>query len=305
MTKFVIGIFVLTLFLAFIFFASFFNVFYEFELITESSLLWASLVASLVFAIVCTIVAVIITKKEKETKFGNWLSNNIAKITLAYTLLTVFFISIRAEVTLTIEDIRETISLIWTIFGITIALFLIWSVVVMEYLEKRKPNMPTSKFPTKIVLYISKKRSFYNDASFILSNITLLTVNLFELVVATIFTYISYSEVTVFLQSITTLTLLLSTNSIGGLFLDMLKPLNEKKKAMLQEAKVTSEDVDLQNEINEKTKIVIALIETIENIEKLSEEEKKQFIGWLLENYFSEFKEQMDKYSNPTNEVTP
>lgn len=289
------AIFVIALIGSFILFFSAMDVLFEFELITEKMLLVLSCVAAFVFAVVCIIIAILLMKAEKKTKFGNWLSSNIAKITLAYTFLTIFFFSVKSEVILTIEELKEIISLGWTILGISVGIFLIWNVIAMEYLEKKKPNKPLSSFPTKQWRYIQEKSNFYSDATMLLSNVNLLLVNLLVLVVVTVLVFVTSRKATILSQSATFLVLFLCTNTIVGLMLDILKPFNEKKKSMLQETKVTSADVDLQNEIDQQTEIVLKTIEIVEDMQNVGEEVKKQVVTGILESYLNKFGETLEE----------
>lgn len=286
LTTFVIGL-LGSFFLSF----SFLNVLYQFDLVSGIVLLFGSLLFATLFAITSVITLMSTMKAEKKNKLSNWLSSNGAKFGLAYILIIVFLFSIKAELLLTIEDIKEILSIAWTILGISIAIFLIWNVVVIEYLENRKPQKPTSPLPTKTWLYIEEKGDFYNDATSLFSNITLLTINLFVLTFTTIFIYVTYRQATIFSQSITFLTLVLCTNSLGGLFTDILKPFNEKKRKMLQEAKVTNEDVDLENRIIKETEIALTAIDAVKNARNISEESKNEVISGILDTYHEKFGE--------------
>ena len=291
-----LGILVLSFLAMFFVSFAFLNVFYEFDLISAESLLLFSLVFSFLSTVACVLIALILIRAEKKTKLGNWLSCNSAKLTLTYLLLIVFLLSIKAELVLAIQDIKEILSLSWTIFGISMAIFLIWNVIATDYLEKRKPNKPTSNFPLKKWLYINEKGNFYNDATMLLSNINLLTINLFFLVVATGYVYIYHREASIFSQSITFFVLLLCTNSIVGLFLDILKPFNEKKKQMLQETKVTALDIDLQNKIDKESEKTLTAIEAIEKLPNIDADVKTKLISGIIKNFVDMFDETVNVF---------
>lgn len=263
----------------------------EFQLITAKILLIWSTVAATILALVCAVVAMILLFTDKKTKLGNWLSSNFARILFAYTILIVFLLSIRAEPVMSIEDMKSIISLGWTIMGISMAIFLIWNVVAMEYLKNKMPSKPTSNLPTKLRRYIQEKEDFYFSANFLLSNVNLLLVNLLVLVFTTVFVFVTSREVTLLSQSMVILVLFLCTNTIVGLFLDILKPFNEKKRAMLQETRVSSADVELQNRIDEETKVTLSAIEAVENMKNISEDVKLTVISGILESYTSKFED--------------
>ncbi|MBQ8815002.1 MAG: hypothetical protein IJZ85_10975 [Lachnospiraceae bacterium] len=266
------------------------HVFCEFELISTTGLFtWTCIFAS-VLSVLCLIITIVLIKTEKKTKLENWLSNNRAKMMLAYTFITVFCLSIKAELIMTIEEMKEIISLSWSISGISMAIFLIWNVIAIEYLENKKPNKPTSCLPTKTWKYIQARGDFYHDATTLLSSINLMLVTMLFLVTTTVFVYVSSREATVFAQSMSILGLLLCTNTVLSLLFDILKPFNEKKKAMLQESKVTNVEVELQNEINKQTEITLGAIEAVENTENISQEVKMQVIAEIINCYSNRFR---------------
>lgn len=285
----IVSVFVLAWVICFGLFFSVLHIFFEFQLITSKVLMLYSVVTAVILGLVCTLIAMILLRTEKKTKFGNWLSNNGAKLLFAYMMFILFLISIRAELVMGLDEMKSIISLGWTIMGISIAIFLIWNVVVMEYLKNRMPTKPTSSLPTKMRKYIQEKEDFYCSANFLLNNVNLLLVNLLALVFTTVFVFVSSGDATILSQSMVILVLYLCANTIVGLFLDILKPFNEKKKAMLQETRVTSADVDLQNRIDEETKVTLSAIEAVENMKNISKDVKTIVIAGILENYTNKF----------------
>lgn len=273
----------------FVFTFSLTNIFYEFELISADVVLYTSLITAGIFAIVCLIIVIALTKAERKTKIGHWLSINGAKLTLAHILLLLFFFSVKPEVFLTVTDMKELLSLEWVILGISITAFLIWNVVTIEYLQKKKPQKPQSPLPTQTWLYLQEKENFYSDATSLLSNVYLLLINLSVICIATGTLYVTSRAATLFSQSIVILGLYLSTNTIIGLILDILKPFNEKKKAILEETKTTNEDVELQNSINTDTENLLIVIEAIDKLPTMDDEEKTKVKSELLRGYISKY----------------
>ena len=289
-----IAIFVLVFGGALIFFLTCLGAFYNFSLISNAVWIYGSCIAAAIFTIVSLAIGAVLIKSKKQTHLGNWLSTNAAKLMLAYILLDVFFVSIKSDIIWSFSDIKEVISLEWTIFGISAAMFLIWNVVAIEYLDKKKPKKPESKRPIIMWRYIQEKGTFYSNASVLLSNINLLSVNLICLIIATILVHVSSCAVTMLNQTMVILVLFLCTNSILGLFLDILKPFNEKKKEMLQETKVTNDDVDLQNKINQQVEKTLTAIEAIEALPNIDQEEKTKLISGIIQNFTDVFSEKVE-----------
>ena len=273
---------------------AFINIFYGFELVSAYVLLYTPLIVAGIFAIACLAVIIVLMKSKKKTKIGHWLSTNSAKSTLAYILLLLFLISIRSKVFLTIENMKELLSLEWVMLGISITTFLIWNVVTIEYLQKKKPQKPQNPLPTKTWLYLQEKENFYSDATSLLSSVYLLLINLLVVCLATGHIYVSSRSATVFSQIIVILGLYLSTNTIIGLILDILKPFNEKKKAILEETKTTNKDIELQNSISKDSQELLIAIEAIDKLQSIDGEEKSKLKAELLSAYIS-------KYGNESN----
>lgn len=198
---------------------------------------------------------------------------------------------------LTFDDMKEMISLGWTIFGISITIFLIWNVVAMEYLGKKKPQKTTPIIPIDISLYIERKGDFYSSATMLLGNVNLLLVNLMVLAAGTVLVYIALREATIFSQSVTYFVVFLCINSLVGLFVDILKPFNEQKRQMLKETKVTNEEIDLQNKINIQTEQTLKIITEINKLENVDIEERNKIIAEILNNYVAMFCKAQDKMS--------
>lgn len=265
------------------------NIFYDFELVSANVLFCVSLIIAVIFSIISLIAVIVLMKSEKKTKIGHWLSKNGAKLTLAYTLLLLFLVSVKSEVFLDIEDMKELLSLEWVILGISITIFLIWNVVIIEYLQKKKPQKPQSSLPTKKWLYLQEKEDFYFDATSLLSNVYLLLINLSVICIVTVVIFVTSRAATFFSQSIVILGLYLCTNTIIGLILDILKPFNEQKNAMLEETKTTKADVDLQNNIAKDSEELLTSIRVIDKLQSIDSEEKNKLKSELLTAYISKY----------------
>lgn len=265
------------------------SVLIEFKLTSVGVInLWSAIVV-LVVSIIFVLACIVSSKKLKKSKIINWLSNNIAKLVLTYSLLMLFLLSLRSDIIFDIDEIKEILSVGWTIFGISSSIFLIWHIVVIEYLNNRKPHKPIYDLPIKAWRYIEEKGDFYRDATFLLTNATLLLVNLLGLSTTTVTIYVTYREVSILTQSMTILSLFLCTNSLVGLFLDMLKLFREKKRLLLKETKVTSKDVDFVNEIIVETENVLTAIDIVKKAKNIGEEYKTEVVTALLETYCDRF----------------
>lgn len=285
MFKIYSSVFLLALIGMFVLAFSFINIFCQFKLVSEENVMIDSSIVAIIFALICLGITVYIIKSEKKTKIGHWLNIHLAKLLLGYVLVLITFGSIKAEIFLTIPDIKNLISLEWGIMGISITIFLLWHVVAIDYLEKKKPINPSNDSPLKKALYLSHKEDFYSDVTLLLNNVYLLLINLVGLIYLTAHVYITLREPNIFSQCMVIVVLYLCTNTILSLIIDVLKPFNEKKKTMLEEAKTTKEDVDLQNAILKDAEDLLVAISVIEKIESLDEQDKKRMIAELVQKF--------------------
>ena len=114
------------------------------------------------------------------------------------------------------------------------------------------------------------------------STVTLLTINLVALILATASAYLSVDNITIIIQNIVYFSFLLCTNTVLQLFLDILQPIKEEKRELLKGMEVTAEDVELSNKIQEEAKEVLAFLERIDRLDNISGEEKFRIKSGLL-----------------------
>lgn len=283
--KLIISVFALSLVGSFVLLVSFLDIFKEFKLITDKSVVIGAGIASLAFAIVVLTYTISRIKSERTSKLENWLSNNTAKILLYYIVANIFFVSIRSEVVWTQEEMRNLVSLEWSIFGISITIFLVWNVLVVNYLKEKKPQKPSEVSSVSTLRYILDKSSFYGTATLLFNTVSLLTCNLVLLTLATTMVYMPSDRWIILKQAVVTLVLYFSTNTIIVLFLDIIQPLKEERKVLLEESKVTSKDIETQNRIVEKSNKVFTAIDEIAQLEHLSKEEKDKITMELLRDF--------------------
>lgn len=268
-------IFILGFIFAFLFKLSFLNIFVNFGLLTLLVGFWTAFGVSIAFSVLLVCYYVICVKSTKSTKFRLWLSQNFPKLILFYIILAIIFTSIKPEIIWSFDEIKNVISLEWTIFGISITIFLVWNVVILNYLEKEKPIKPENQYSIQKWEYISKKEDFYPQASYLFNTVTLLILNLFILLFATCSSYIVNQNVNLFNQNFVIVSFYFSSNTLIALLFDILHPLMKKKKEILEETKVTTSDIKEKNELEEKIHNAAKLLKEIEKLESISEEQKE------------------------------
>ena len=223
----------------------------------------------MIFSICATFIFQTRPNTKKKNRFVNWLSMHSSKQVLFTVIFILGLSSLERNVIWTLDELKDVISLEWSIFSISITIFLVWNVLILDYLKRKKPQCPYDSFPTYTWRYIQNKGKFYEKASSLFSSVSLLTVNLISLIVATAMTYISNTGITIWNQNVSIFSFFLCTNTIISLFLDILKPLNEEKSSMLQETKVTGKDIDLQNEIDSQISRTLMLLEEVDKLNNI------------------------------------
>ena len=281
------GLFILLflgcLFLAFLLVGSILICIKNFTEVTNKVWLWCG-VGIVIFSAIMTVLTVRSTKRFGETKFSFWFSKNYPKLLTSYFLLILALISIKSEPVWDTEAVFDILSVQWTIFGLSLTVFLVWDVIIVEFLKKRQPSADDSADLLQKYKTIIEKKSYSQEVETTFLSVTMLTVNLFLLLLSTSQIYIAAMPDTLFTQTMLRCSFFFTTNSIACLFLDILKPLKKEKTEMLKSNNVTKEDVDnaqaalfSQAIIDGIEKAVMAL-----DPEKYTEGEKKKiFIEYL------------------------
>ncbi len=276
---------VFALFFSFLYFFLFFNILIEFDLLVDIVGFVMSIALSFAFSIFILLYVIIRFNSQKRTKFSNWLLMNYPKLILYYIISLICFAAIKSEIVWSFEELKEVLSLEWSIFGISIAIFLVWNIVILEYIKKKKPIIPSGKSPIKKMKYIKEKGEFYQDASILFNSVALLVVNLFVILMATSSVYLVGHGINLLNQNIVIISLFFCTNTLLSLFIGILRPLKEEKKEILKSSKISNEEVQLENEIQDKiAKVSIALYQ-IKNSALFTEEEKTEISKKLVAEF--------------------
>lgn len=190
------------------------------------------------------------------------------------------------------EIVYDILSLQWTILGLSLTIFFVWSVIIVDFLRKRQPREDDTNSFYKKYKFVLEKNYFSQEIEATFSTMLLLTINLLLLLICTSFVYISTNPDTVFTQNLLRCCFYFTTNSILGLFIDVLRPLKKEKNDLLKNNNVTKADIE-----NAQAAVYIQAI--FEGIEKgfmaldpaeYTEEDKKI----MLAEFLKSFKESLD-----------
>lgn len=283
-----VGMFVLLFFflffLAFLLFSAILICISNFVELTDRIWFGIAAVVSAAVALIGTVLIIVHGKTRiGETSFSFWFHKNTAKIIIGYILFLIALFSIKNEAVWTTEAVYDIVSLQWMIFGLSLTIFLVWNVIIVEFLKRKQPKELDSDDPFQKYKIVLEKHDFSQEVEVTYSTIILLTINLLLLLISTSLIYISAKPNLILTQNILRCSFFLTTNSIIVLFVDILKPLKRDKTEMLKNNNVTKSEFNtaqvailLQNaleEINEKLGL---------DIEKYTQEEKEILLNKFL-----------------------
>lgn len=264
--------------------------------ITEITWLYRCAIGSAVISFIASVAIILSTKRIGETSFSFWLKRNYPKLLLGY-LLTIFaLVSMKSQPIWTVEVVYDVLSTQWTIFGLSLTIFLVWNVIIVDFLKKKQPKEYDSADLIQKYKVVREKDSLSQEIETTFSTTILLTINLFLLLFSTTLIYITARADSVFTQNVLHCSYFFTTNSIVSLFLDILKPLKEEKAEMLKNNSVTKEDINKAEAAFFAQAIIEGIKEKVLSLdsEKYTQEEKKKILVECLEI----FKESVNNSGN-------
>ena len=238
-------IFVVSIVFSFILIFSIVNNLYSFGLIDLVVGFIISIGLSTIISIVILTLSIIDMHKKKTSKFFYWIDQQYPKLILGYIIISLFSFSIRKEILWGTQEIQDVLTLIWTIFGLSITIFLVWNVLIVEYLKKNQPKETGEKDLIAKYKLLLDKNSFVQDTKTTYNTVVLLTINLFVILVATSLIYLTKHPESLLTQNITICAFYFSTNTLASLFLDILKPLKKEKIDVLKQNGVSFNEIKI------------------------------------------------------------
>lgn len=254
-----------------------------------------SLFLSLVYVICVTVQEL----NGKKSAIGSWISQNYPNLLTAYWILLFFLVSVSDTAIWNAEQATNLLTLEWTIFGFSLAIFLVWNVLMTDYYKKNQPASSEGFDPSEKYTYLLRKHAFSQEVEESFSTIVLMSINLLLLILSTSLTYISNLPESVFTQNTICCTFFFSTNTIAKLFFDILKPVKKEHDSLKATNQVTKEELDKAKASVLIHELFQALIDTVSDSKDLTDEEKKE----VLRKYFEELSEELQSRKKESNHV--
>ena len=235
------------------------------------------------FAILSIAIRAIRADKIKESKISFWISQKYPKLLFGYFMLLLLLASIENKVVWCTDELNNILSIEWTMFWISLTVFLVWNGIILESLKKHVPEgQEKQDFLSRYEMLI-KQRLFSREIETSFMPMTFISINLFLMILSTTFVYIVHLPDEVITQNIVRCAFYFSSNTLVMLFLDILKPLKEEKTTLNKNNQVTKKEYD-----SAQAKAIIQMfisteIKMINDSEELSEEEKRKRTIQFLE----------------------
>lgn len=269
--------------LSFGFFFSIIYHLYKFNIIGNA----CGLIMSIGFSIITTAALMTLIfidfNKEKENKLLFILKKHSPKIILGIIIISIFSVSIRYDLLWTESEAKEALNVIWTIFGISITIFLVWNVIIVEYLRKKIPQKVDGNDFFQKYKYLLDKQEFLFNTQSTFSAIIMLSINLLLILFSTTSVYIMKNAGTLFTQNMLICSFYFSTNTLISLFFDMLKPIKQNKKILIEENEVTFKELNDAHNLASLQIFIRKIFELIDSDKNMSEEEKQKFREDIIE----------------------
>ncbi len=248
---------------------------------------WRGLIVSCIISIIGTALIVHSTKRITKTKLSFWLEKNYPKLLVGYIFIVLALASVKSQPIWTADMVSEVLSLQWTIFGLSLTIFLVWNVIMIEFLKNKQPKQSDSSSLFEKYTLALKKKAYSQEIETTFITAIILTINLFLLLLSTSAIYINMKPESIITQNLLLCSFFLTTNSIICLFMDILTPLKKDKAEMLKDNNVTKEDIDKAQAALFAQAIIDGVKKGVMSLdsEKYTEEDKKELFVEYLEAF--------------------
>ena len=253
----------------------FFNIFYQFKILGYKYVLCISSIVSFVE----TIGSIVIAKKHEK---GNIISRNIywtPKIALGYVILIISLASIRNELIWDNNQLVEILNLQWVIFGISVTVFLIWQVIEMKFLSKKKKyKRKQIKDPNAFEEDIKIRQKLLFEVNSHIFTPVLLGLNTVALIIITGIYYIVVNDIAVWLQDAVICSFYLCVNTLSHMLLDIITLVFIKRFEVVSNIKITNEELDIYIKLQNIKEVNTKLMSLLEEYKKAKEKDKDKIL---------------------------
>lgn len=227
-------------------------------------------------------------RNQYETKFTVFISTYGIHFITVISIVVLCFSSIRVNHTIEFNILQNMLNLAWSIFGIVVTVYLVWKVIVPQFLDKLQPKNKESESIIEQHFRIRFKSNFIAVSSIYFSIEILFLFALVFLWLGTITIYLVDSTGN-FCQSVICIALQLCIFSII-LFLITLYVSDGKSREIVKKNKITDEDIKIEKNLKAIIEQLSANILNIYKNRNMSDKQKFDKFVTLL-NTLSEVSE--------------
>ena len=182
-------------------------------------------------------------KKGKVTSVSNFMLNHLIDFITFICMLILFAYSVENKLIWNDKnEMIEVLKIEWTIFTLSIALFVFWPSIMGKYFNQNKFESEIRKNPISIYIDLCKKRSLSLNLKWSSSTILYIIVNLAFLLFSTYNAF--FLEYNIFTQTIMIFSFYLSTNTIFKFTIDIVGVIFKMKRIYLSEFDVSVEELN-------------------------------------------------------------
>lgn len=229
----------------------------------------------LVAVAIITVILLYIFKRKKTVIMSCVIFKRIVTLLNIDTFLNLFCMSLNIEKTMDYVNAKDLINVEWSIFSISIALFIFWHVyktkqlyekVKIESIEKLSIDNINKRTISKLIAQAGLINQFFPLA--------ILIVNFLFLIGLTNMIYFAKNEILNSDQVLIKLGFYFSTNTLACLLLDIVWPIFVLRKDLLKKVQVTKDECKLLEKTNEFIEKIDNARNNIKNNTEIDESEK-------------------------------
>ncbi len=255
----------------------FVSIFERFQMITP---LMCKIITTVVSIVIYIILILLLSTGlfKKRADIFKYIAYNFAAIVVWLTLFRICFELIRPDISISVGQMEKIVSLQWTIYGISIAIFLVWYYVVIGFLKDNRPKLYTNPNYTQLFDNIHRKNAYQSSTSSYYRSIVFLVINTITLIFVTIRTYIDTEAPTVMSQALLLIGFFMSICTLIVLFLDIISIGFREKKAMLKGMEISGKEKEELEIIASNIDKANAIINLLEKADDLDVETRKHLL---------------------------
>ena len=226
-------------------------------------------------------------KRKQFTRMNQFFLENGIYFLPLYIIICCILLSIDPSIKWTREELKDSISIQWAIFGLSTTIYILLQAFVLKYISDKTPEKKASSAEYTIEKIIF--RLCINDK---IVPVIFLIANLALIIMATSSVYIIGGKVTLYMQTISIISFYLCTNTLISLFLHIIFPVFDKKIEAMKKTNITQEElVSLNQRIKFaliRDKLNKILDEIFSSNIQMNESEKEKVKSLLLEGLIRE-----------------